>query len=105
MLYKPYKNIVEKFYKLATERDFIHFDVITKEFNGINSAPDYIKHYYESMLGVTSYFQASKGGRGKYIEKKLASVSENCFLDFRMSDLPLLFYFPSVLKKKKLYGN
>lgn len=81
LLYEPYKNIVNNFYKLATDKDATNFDIISKEFNGINNADESIKFYYESLLGVTSYFQSSKGGRGKYIEKKLTSESKTCCLE------------------------
>ena len=83
LLYKPYKNLVSNFYQLATQKDANQFDFISRQFNGIENADKDIKHYYESLLGVTSYFQAAKGGRGKYIEKKIASSLETCCLDIK----------------------
>ncbi len=105
LLYDPYKNIVTEFYKLATDKGANAFDVVAREFNGINRAEINIRHYYEALLGVTSYFQASKGGRGKYIEKKLASVSDTCSLDNKISELPKLILHTNLVRKHKLFGQ
>lgn len=102
-LYFPYKNIVKNFYRLSLHRDEGQFDFIYKEFNGINNAED--KSFYESFLGITSYFQSSKGGRGKYIEKKLCAVNENCCLNNKISDLPKLFLFRKIMRNAKLFGK
>ncbi len=102
-LYAPYKNITRNLYELSTDKNQGQFDFIYKEFNGINNAED--KHYYEAFLGITSYFQASKGGRGKYIEKKLAAVDENCCIDNKISDLPKLLLFKEIMRKSKLFGK
>ena len=102
-LYHPYKNIVENLYKLSINKNEGKFDFIYKEFNGINNADN--QKYYESFLSVTSYFQASKGGRGKYIEKKLSAVDENCCLDNKISDLPKLLLFKDIMRKSKLFGK
>lgn len=105
LLYDPYKNIVDNFYKLAVDRAHHSFDPIAREFNGINRANEAGNNYYEAMLDVTSYFQASKGGRGKYIEKKLASAVEHCSSDYRLSELPQLINHTNILREKKLSGN
>ncbi len=105
LLYHPYKNLVSNFYQLATQKDANQFDFITREFNGIDNADEEIKAYYESLLGVTSYFQASKGGRGKYIEKKLASSLETCCLDIKISDLPKFLLHRDLIRKHKLFGK
>ena len=105
LLYKPYKNLVFNFYQLATQKNANQFDFITRQFNGIDNADESIRHYYESFLGITSYFQAAKGGRGKYIEKKLASAVETCCLDNKISDLPKLFLYPDLIRKHKLLGK
>ena len=103
LLYEPYKNIVNSFYALATDKQASSFDIVTREFNGINNANESIRHYYEALLGVTSYFQASKGGRGKYIEKKLASISPTCSLDVQISELPKLILHTTLIRKHKLF--
>jgi len=105
LLFAPYKNIVINFYLLATDIKANNFDIVTRNFNGIDNADENIKHYYEAMLGVTSYFQASKGGRGKYIEKKIASISEKCCLDISIKELPVLLTNTDILRKKKIFGN
>jgi len=105
ILFQPYKNIVSNFYDLAINKEAIHFDAVSRNFSGIDNADSYIRDYYEAMLGVTSYYQASKGGRGKYIEKKIASISESCVLDFSMSEFPKFLTIRNILRKKKLYGD
>ena len=105
LLYHPYKNIVQNLYRLSTDKKANLFDPISREFNGIDNADEYIKYYYEALLGVTSYFQASKGGRGKYIEKKLASVSESCCLNSKLSELHHLLNYIEIIRKKKLSGK
>ncbi|MCE5304715.1 MAG: hypothetical protein ABFD00_10665 [Chloroherpetonaceae bacterium] len=105
LLFSPYKNIVSNFYLLATDIRANNFDIISRTFNGIDNADEDIKYYYEAMLGVTSYFQASKGGRGKYIEKKLASISEKCCLDISIKEIPVLLTNIDIVRKKKILGN
>ena len=104
-LYKPYKNLVKNLYELAIDKNANQFDIVYREFNGINNTDDNAKYYYEALLGVTSYFQASKGGRGKYLEKKLASISETCCIDNKISDLPKLLLYTPIVRKHKLLGQ
>ena len=75
-------------------RDFSH---------GLLSAPPEIRDYYEALLGVTSYYQASKGGRGRYIEKKLASSFDFCSLDIKLSQIPFWLTYPTIHKKKGIF--
>ncbi|MEM3488055.1 MAG: hypothetical protein QXO75_00090 [Nitrososphaerota archaeon] len=103
LLYKPYKNILINFENLMTDPKFIEFDPVSKVFSGLESVSEDIKHYYESLLGVTSYYQASKGGRGKYIEKKLSSVIETCSLDIKLNELPIWLTYPSLHRKKGIF--
>jgi hypothetical protein len=72
LLYNPYKNMLQNFVELMINPKAIEFDPVSKVFSGLESVSEDVKHYYEALLGVTSYYQASKGGRGKYIEKKLS---------------------------------
>jgi len=103
LLYGPYKNILQNFAELATKVEAKDFDPVAKVYHGIISAPSEIRNYYESLLGVTSYYQASKGGRGRYIEKKIASAFESCSLDIRLSELPLWLEYPALHKKKGIF--
>ncbi|MEM2661551.1 MAG: hypothetical protein QXS74_09560 [Nitrososphaeria archaeon] len=103
LLYKPYKNILLNFEKLMTDPRFIEFDPVSRVFSGLESVSEDIKHYYESLLGVTSYYQASKGGRGKYIEKKLSSIIETCSLDIKLSELPTWLTYPLIHRKKGIF--
>ena len=100
LLYKPYKNILENFVNLATERSATDFDPISRIFDGLESISDDMKHYYEAFLGVTSYYQHSNGGRGKYVEKKISSVVETCSMNIKLSNLPLWFEYPKIHRKK-----
>jgi len=103
LLYEPYKNILQNFVDLATRLEAKDFDPVAKVYHGIISAPPEIRNYYESLLGVTSYYQASKGGRGRYIEKKIASAFESCSLDIKLSELPLWLEHPALHKKKGIF--
>ncbi|MEO0126809.1 MAG: hypothetical protein ABIL44_03550 [candidate division WOR-3 bacterium] len=55
------------------------------------------------MRGVTSYYHHSQGGRGKYIEKKIASSFETCSLDIELSKLPFWLEYPLLHKKKGIF--
>ena len=88
LLYKPYKNILKNFRDLAINPLATDFDPINRIYSGLESVGDDLKFYYESLLGVTSYFQSSKGGRGKYIEKKLSSMYKTCAINIKLSELP-----------------
>jgi len=105
LLYKPYKNIIKKFFNLAINKDAITFDPVSRAFSGIDSVDKNIKEYYEALLGVTSYYQASKGGRGKYIEKRFASISEFCTLNIQIKYLPLWLKYPTIVRKKSIFDD
>jgi len=89
--------------KLATNKEAKDFDPVAKVYHGLLSAPPEIREHYEALLGVTSYYQASKGGRGRYIEKKLASSFDFCSLDIRLSQIPFWLTHPLVHKKKGIF--
>jgi len=103
LLYEPYKNILINFKDLCININAKEFDPISKVYDGLLSVPEDIKEYYESLLGVTSYYQHSQGGKGKYIEKKLASSFETCSLNIKLSELPIWFEYPSIYRKKGIY--
>lgn len=100
LLYEPYKNILINFKELCINVNAKDFDPVAKVYDGLLSVPSEIKEYYEALLGVTSYYHHSQGGRGKYIEKKIASSFENCSLDIVLSKFPF-WLENSVLHKKK----
>jgi len=103
LLYKPYKNILVNFVNLATEKQAIDFDPVSRAFDGLESISEDIKHYYEALLGITSYYQHSQGGKGKYIEKKITSVMETCSMNIKLSELPIWFEYPKLYKKKGIF--
>jgi len=103
LLYEPYKNILQNFLELATKIEAKDFDPVAKVYDGLLSVPNEIKEYYESLLGVTSYYQHSQGGRGKYIEKKMASAFDSCSLDIKLSEIPLWIEYPGLHKKKGIF--
>jgi len=76
LLYEPYKNILINFKELCININAKDFDPVAKVYDGLLSVPVEIREYYEALLGVTSYYQHSQGGKGKYLEKKLASSRE-----------------------------
>jgi len=103
LLYEPYKNILQNFVDLATRKEAKDFDPVAKVYDGLLSVPSGMKEYYEALLGVTSYYQHSQGGRGRYIEKKIASAFESCSLDIKLSELPLWLEAPVLHKKKGIF--
>lgn len=103
LLYEPYKNILIKFKELCLDINAEDFDPVAKVYDGLLSVPSNIREYYEALLGVTSYYQHSQGGKGKYIEKKLASSFETCSLNIEISRLPFWLEYPELHKKKGVF--
>lgn len=103
LLYEPYKNILIKFKELCIDINAKDFDPVAKIYDGLLSVPSDIREYYEALLGVTSYYQHSQGGKGKYIEKKLASSFETCSLNIEISRLPLWLEYPKLHKKRGIF--
>jgi len=103
LLYEPYKNILINFKELCIDVNAKDFDPVAKVYDGLLSVPSEVREYYEALLGVTSYYHHSQGGRGKYIEKKIASSFETCSLDIELSKLPLWLEYPSLHKKKGIF--
>jgi hypothetical protein len=103
LLYEPYKNILINFKELCVDVNAKDFDPVAKVYDGLLSVPSEIREYYEALLGVTSYYHHSQGGRGKYIEKKIASSFETCSLDIELSKLPFWLEYPSLHKKKGIF--
>lgn len=103
LLYEPYKNILVNFKELCIKIDAKDFDPVAKVYDGLLSVPSEIREYYEALLGVTSYYHHSQGGRGKYIEKKIASSFETCSLDIELSKFPFWLENPSIHKKKGIF--
>ena len=103
LLYKPYKNIITNFVALATDKTSIDFDPISRAFDGLESISEDMKYYYEALLGITSYYQHSQGGKGKYIEKKISSVMESCSMNIKLSELPLWLEHPKLYRKRGIF--
>jgi hypothetical protein len=103
LLYEPYKNILVNFKELCIDINAKDFDPVAKVYDGLLSVPSEIREYYEALLGVTSYYHHSQGGRGKYIEKKIASSFETCSLDIELSKLPFWLVYPLLHKKKGIF--
>ena len=105
LLTPAYKNILKNLLDLALTIDSKKLDPITETFNGIYSAPNELKHYYQALIEVTSYFQASKGGRGSFIVKRIASLGEFTSIDLKLCELPLWLKEPNLYKKKGIFTN
>lgn len=103
LLYEPYKNILANFKDLCINANAKDFDPIAKVYDGLLSASPEIREYYEALLGVTSYYCHSQGGRGKYIEKKFASIFETCSLDIELSKLPFWLEHPTLHRKRGIF--
>lgn len=100
----PLRNLgLINFQKLCTDVNAKDFDPVAKVYDGLLSVPSEIREYYEALLGVTSYYHHSQGGRGKYIEKRIASSFETCSLDIELSNLPFWLEYPYLHKKKGIF--
>jgi hypothetical protein len=103
LLYEPYKNILVNFKDLCIDIKAKDFDPVARVYDGLLSVPSEIREYYEALLGVTSYYHHSQGGRGKYIEKKIASSFETCSLNIELSKFPFWLEHPTIHKKKGIF--
>ncbi|HOM74766.1 MAG TPA: hypothetical protein PK716_06765 [Fervidobacterium sp.] len=104
LLYEPYKNILVKFRELVLKREATDFDPVAKMYHGLFSVPPEIRDYYEALLSITSYYQSSKGGRGRYIEKKLASSCDSCSVSIKLSEIPVWLGNPDIYRKNGISG-
>jgi len=68
-----YANIVLNLMQFALSAPSV-FDPFSSKYYGLESV-QYNKHEYQAFLEVTSYFWASKGGRGALLEKVIAVES------------------------------
>jgi len=100
LLYEPYKNILANFVELSLNPKTKDFDPVSRVFDGLESISEDLKHYYEALLGVTSYYQHSQGGRGKYVEKRFSSLVQTCSLNIKLSELPLWLQYPELHRRK-----
>jgi hypothetical protein len=103
LLYEPYKNILFCLREFCVDPNAIEFDPVAKVYDGLLSVPTKMRPYYESLLGVTSYYHHSQGGKGRYLEKKIASSFEGCSVDIELSKLPLWLEQPDLHRKKGLF--
>jgi hypothetical protein len=71
-LKRVYSNIVSNLIQ-KTIRSTLEFDPFMLKFMGADTT-QYNKFMYQALLEVTSYFWASKGGRGALLEKIIASL-------------------------------
>jgi hypothetical protein len=74
-LRKAYANIVYKLIE-STITTSSEFDPFVAKYMGIDSV-GYDKSQYQALLEATSYFWASKGGRGNLLEKIIASLGDS----------------------------
>lgn len=86
-LKKAYTNIVYRLVQ-STIATASEFDPFVTRFMGINTV-EYDKFQYQALLETTSFFWASKGGRGTLLEKIVASLgNSNSFKGVTLSRLP-----------------
>jgi hypothetical protein len=74
-LKKAYTNIVYRLVQ-STITTSSEFDPFVTKFMGINTV-EYDKFQYQALLETTSFFWASKGGRGTLLEKIVASLGNS----------------------------
>lgn len=74
-LKKAYTNIVYRLVQ-STIAAPSEFDPFVTKFMGINTV-EYDKFQYQALLETTSFFWASKGGRGTLLEKIVASLGNS----------------------------
>jgi hypothetical protein len=75
-LKEAYNNIVHKLIESTITTTSSEFDPFVARFMGIHSVEDDDKFQYLALLETTSYFWASKGGRGALLEKIIASLGD-----------------------------
>lgn len=75
-LKQAYSNIVYRLIE-STLTTSSEFDPFAAKFMGIDSV-EYDRFQYQAILETTSYFWASKGGRGTLLEKIIASLGNSC---------------------------
>lgn len=74
-LKKAYANIIYRLIESTISTSF-EFDPFVSKFMGIESV-EYDKFQYQALLEITSYFWASKGGRGSLLEKIIAHLGNS----------------------------
>ena len=117
-LREAYSNILTKLVEGALSKVVIikeggqrkrimEFDPVARSFHGIDRVREgYDKHFFEALLETTSYYHASKGGRGAFIERILAHKSGgSAMIGLTLKDLPTWLKLPDLVRKKKLYGE
>jgi hypothetical protein len=108
LLLPPYKNILKNLEDLSTNIDsnIGVIDEVREMYDGIRSlSGDPSLYHTLAFLQVTSYYQASKGGRGKFLEKKIASFNKHTGIDFDVKSLPVILKEPILYRKNKLFNN
>jgi hypothetical protein len=105
LLFEAYKEELKSLIDMATSIGSKSLDPISAAYSGLRSLSKNISSYYEAMLEVTSYYQASKGGRGKYIEKKIASLAPLCCCGVSLKTLPIWLAEPKIYRESKLLGE
>lgn len=76
-LKEAYSNIVHKLIESTVTSTSSEFDPFVARFMGIHSMDYDNKFQYQALLETTSYFWASKGGRGALLEKIIASLGDS----------------------------
>src|SRR5437899_12860954 len=101
-LKEAYTNIVYRLVE-STITTSSEFDPFAAKFMGIDSV-EYDKFQYQALLETTSYFWASKGGRGTLLEKIIASLGNSH--SYNGVTLPrVLAIILSKLRKTSAYNN
>ena len=107
LLFPPYRNIIANLEQIATRVDsgIGVLDSVRKMYDGIEGLRGDRSYFHsKALLETTSYYQASKGGRGKYLEKVIASYSKQTGIDFEVKNLPKILAVPALYRKSKLKG-
>ena len=76
-LKEAYGNIVSNLIESTITTTSSEFDPFVSSFMGIHSVNHDDKFQYQALLETTSYFWASKGGRGALLEKIIASLGDS----------------------------
>jgi len=105
LLYNPYKNILENMVELCLKVEKKEFDPVAQIYHGLASVPNEIKYYYESLLGVTSYYQHSSGGEAKYLEKKLSSISRTSTVGVELKEIPFWLTHSEIFWKRGIHTS
>lgn len=105
LVIQPVTNMIKNLKDFALNLDSKNgkIDEVREVYDGLilsRGSPEYYSR--RARLEVNSYYQNSKGGRAKFIEKRFSSFREDILIDFKISSLPQILKHFELYRKQKL---